>query len=163
MDVFPAAVRDFQQHFLGGGIDPGGRRAMRAGARDRRRTVEGVEIELVEGVEAEGRFVDADRGEPVVPVQWSADSPRTDLFPGSQLAGARVTDTRGSFRFQFNPGEVEMVAFSFPPGYAKTYPRGFRQTVEIPAASAPSPCRHCGPAHPTGRGNRPGDKAVIDS
>jgi hypothetical protein len=95
------------------------------------RTVEGVEVELVEGIEVDGQFVDADRGDPVAPVRVAIIGPRRVSFLGN-LAPIRDTDDRGSFRVRLNPGQVEVVAFGLPAAYAKAYPRGFRQTVEIP-------------------------------
>jgi len=94
-------------------------------------TVKDVEVELVQGVEVEGRFVDADREVPVTPVRLAAIGPRRISFLGN-LAPIRNTDDQGSFRFRLDPGEVELVAFGMPAAYQKAYPRGFRQTVEIP-------------------------------
>jgi hypothetical protein len=96
------------------------------------RPVEGVEVELVEGVEVEGQFVDADRGDPVAPVRVAFIGPGRLSFLGN-LAPIRDTDNLGSFRVRLNPGKVEVIAFGLPPVYMKAYPRGFRQTVEVPA------------------------------
>jgi hypothetical protein len=95
------------------------------------RTAEGAEIELIEGVEVQGQFVDADSGDPVGPVRVAAIGPGRISFLGL-ITPTRRTDNRGSFRFRLVPGEVEMIAFESPPAYVKSYPRGFRQTVEVP-------------------------------
>jgi len=93
--------------------------------------VQGVEIELVQGVEVDGQFVDADRGDPVGSVRLAAIGSGRISFLG-HLAPIRNSDDQGCFRFKLNPGEVELIAFGLPPAYLKAYPRGFRQTVEIP-------------------------------
>ncbi len=49
------------------------------------------------------------------------------------LAPILNTDEQGTFHFRSNSGEVQLVAFGLPGDYAKAYPRGFRQTVVIPA------------------------------
>jgi hypothetical protein len=87
-------------------------------------TTEGVEIELVEGVEVEGQFVDADRGDPVTPVRAAAIGPGRLSFLGD-VAPVRDTDGRGSFRFR--------LALEVSSASMKAYaPRGFGQKVEIP-------------------------------
>ena len=96
------------------------------------RTTDGVENELVEGVEVEGRFVDADRDDPVTPVRVAAIGPGRLSFLGS-VAPRRDVDGRGCFRFRLAPGEAELVALEVPAAYMKAYaPRGFRQKAEIP-------------------------------
>lgn len=92
---------------------------------------ETVAIELIEGVEVAGQFVDAETGEPVAPVELIAIGPGRTNFLGL-IAPKRTTDERGCFRLRLPPGEAELLAPGLPGGYAKAYPRGFRQKVEIP-------------------------------
>ena len=106
-------------------------------------TVEGVEVELVPGVEVEGRFVDAETDDPVMPVNVSAISPGRLSFLGS-IAPVRHTDEQGRFRFHLNPGEVELFVLEMPPAYKEAYPRGFRQIVWIPKGVRRSLCLRCG-------------------
>jgi hypothetical protein len=98
------------------------------------RRVEGVELELLEGVEVEGRFVDADSDNPVTPVKLAIIGSGRLSFLGT-MAPIRETDMHGVFRVRLNPGNAEVVAFNLPAAYAKAYTRGFRQTVEIPVGS----------------------------
>jgi hypothetical protein len=95
------------------------------------RPAEGVEIELIEGVEVRGQFVDAGSGDPVGPVRVAAIGPGRISFLGTITPILR-TDGRGSFRFRLVPGEAEVIAFEFPPAYVRSYPQGFRQKVEVP-------------------------------
>lgn len=95
------------------------------------RRVEGVELELLEGVEVEGRFVDAESDDPVTPVKLAIIGFGRLSFLGN-LAPIRETDLRGVFRVRLNSGKAEVVAFSLPATYAQAYARGFRETVEIP-------------------------------
>ena len=86
------------------------------------RTVEGVEIELIAGVEVTGQFVDAESGEPVTPVQAIVIGPGRTRYLGP-IVPKRTTDERGHFRFRLIPGEAELLAPMLPLGYAKAYPR----------------------------------------
>jgi hypothetical protein len=96
------------------------------------RPVGGVELELVEGVEVEGRCVDVDTGDPIPSVRVAVIGPSRLSFLGS-LAPMRNTDRRGYFRVRLDPGEIELIAFELPLAYAKTYPKGFRQTALVPS------------------------------
>jgi hypothetical protein len=106
-------------------------------------TVDGVEIELVQGVEVTGQFVDANSGNPVGPVRVGAIGPARAAFLGL-FAPIRDTDNRGFFRYRLGPGQVELIAFGFPPGYQKSYPRGFSEPLRSPRVPTPALCRRCG-------------------
>ena len=113
--------------------------------------VEGVEIELVEGVEVTGHFVDADSGDPVAPVGLVVIAPGRITTLGS-IVPRRTTDERGTFRLRLIPGEAELLAPELPSAYARSYPGGFARPSRSPTASVRSPCRRCGSDH---RGRRP--------
>jgi hypothetical protein len=95
------------------------------------RTTESAEIELIEGVEVVGQFVDDETEAPATPVRVTAIGPGRAPYLG-YIAPIRKTDDRGSFRFRLAPGAAELVAFEFPTAYIKSYPKGFRQTVDVP-------------------------------
>jgi hypothetical protein len=96
-------------------------------------TVDGVEIELIEGVEVKGRVVDADHGDPVEGawiqvegVRLQTATPGLDGFFRLSIP-VRQTDERGEFRVRLPPGEVELSA------YKRSYSNnGFSQRVQVP-------------------------------
>jgi hypothetical protein len=94
-------------------------------------TVEGVEIELVEGVEVIGRVVDADCGDPVEGVTVGVATPSPGgLYQMVDPAGQ--TDERGEFRLLLPSGESELMAYRFPTPYEPAYPNGVSIRVNIP-------------------------------
>jgi hypothetical protein len=108
------------------------------------RTIEGLEIELIEGVAVEGYVVD-DADRPVSGVRVGAFVPEPMGLVGPVVPPCWADD-RGRFSFRLAPGTYSFVVsqFAHHPGYARTYPGGFSMTLEIPSDAStftPAPFR----------------------
>jgi hypothetical protein len=83
-----------------------------------------VEIELIAGVLAEGRVVDAETGQPLDDVSVCVAGP-------DQPQDGTSTDKDGRYRFRLPPGRAEFsLCGSLPPGYGQASRVG--PTVDIP-------------------------------
>jgi len=84
-----------------------------------------VEIELIAGVVAEGRVVDAETGEPLGDVSVCVEGP-------NQPRGGTVTDKDGRYRLRLPPGRADFsLCGSLPPGHGGASRVG--PAVDIPA------------------------------
>jgi protocatechuate 3,4-dioxygenase beta subunit len=89
-----------------------------------------VTIELIRGVEVEGKVVTRGTGRPVEKVQLGVYGPFRPRS-GAATVGA-LTDAQGRFRYRLPPGETYVYVMGPPPGFKRLPEEGSSRTFTIP-------------------------------
>jgi hypothetical protein len=93
-----------------------------------------VDIELIRGVEVEGKVVAQGTGRPLQGTEVTYDGPSRPL--DGQSPFPVTTDAQGRYHFRLPPGETRFSVLVHQPGERRYYDEKSAQTVTIPAEAA---------------------------